>query len=194
MALVIGVALLMPAWAGAADKLENIKLVWKPTTTMTKLGGIDPTGIARVKIQLEPLSDAREGAELIGENREGKKGVRKVTTKENVPAFVTDKLKKLFSDAGLSLVDRDGELVLGGELQKFFVEEANDYNGEVRIKFAAKDPSGKELWTGVIFGHASNFGRSYKDENYFETWSNSIVSVAVDLFKDSGLRMALGAK
>jgi len=42
MALLIGAGLLIPAWVGAADKLENIKFVWKPTTTLSKLGGIDP--------------------------------------------------------------------------------------------------------------------------------------------------------
>lgn len=192
--LMLGVALLSPVWAGAADKLENIKLVWKPTTSLTKLGGIDPNGIAKIKIQLAPLTDTRDNAALIGENREKKNVVLKVTTQENVPAFVTDNLKKLFSDAGLTVVDRDGDVVLAGELQKFFVEEIKDYSGEVRIKFAAKNPSGKELWTGVIFGHEGNFGRSYKDENYYETLSNSVVAAAVNLFRDSGLRGVLGAK
>ena len=193
-ALVLGVAVLIPVSTSAADKLENIKLVWSPTTTLTKLGGIDPTGVVKIKIQLAPLTDARASAELLGENREKKKPVRRVTTQENVPAFVTDKLKKVFSEAGLTVVDSDGDIVLGGELQKYFVEETNDYNGEMRIKFAAKDRSGKELWTGVIIGHANNYGRSYKDENYYETLSNLIVSEAVELFKDSALRLALGPK
>jgi hypothetical protein len=64
----------------------------------------------------------------------------------------------------------------------------------MRIKFAAKDRSGKEVWTGVIIGHANNFGRSYKDEIYYETLSNLIVAEAVELFKDSALLLALGPK
>ena len=190
MALVLGVALI-PAWLSAADKLENIKLLWKPTTTLTKLGGIDSNDIAKIKIQLQPLTDVRDNAALIGENRQKANAPKKVSTQENVPAFVTDKLKKLFTEAGLAVVDSGGDVVLSGELQKFFVEETKDYNGELRIKFTAKNGSGRELWNGNILGHASNFGRSYKDENYYETLSNSIVDGAVTLFRDNGLRKAL---
>src|SRR6266850_2316671 len=183
MALLLVSGLLIPTWVIAADKLENIKLLWKPTTTLSKLGGIDPNGI-KVKIQLQLLTDARDNAALIGENREKANAPKKVSTQENVPAFVTDKLKKVFTDGGLSVVDSGADVVLGGELQKFFVEETNEYSGELRIKFTAKNPSGRELWTGSILGHASNFGRSYKDENYYETLSNSIVDTTVVLFRD----------
>ena len=193
MALLLVSGLLIPTWVAAADKLENIKLVWKPTTTLSKLGGIDPNGI-KVKIQLQPLADARDNAALIGENREKANAPKKVTTQENVPAFVTDKLKKVITDAGLSVVEGGGEVVLVGELQKFFVEETSEYSGELRVKFTAKNPSGKELWTGSVLGHASNFGRSYKDDNYYETLSNSIVDATVVLFRDAGLRRALGAQ
>jgi len=192
MALLVGAGLLIPAFVDAADKLENIKLVWKPTTTLSKLGGIDPNGI-KVKIQLMPLADARDNAALIGENRE-KATPKKVSTQEDVPAFVTDKLKKLATDAGLAVVDGGGDVVLTGELQKFFVEETNEYSGELRVKFTAKNPSGKELWTGSVQGHASNFGRSYNDNNYYETFSNMIVDATVVLFRDAGLRRALGAQ
>jgi hypothetical protein len=190
LALLVVSGLLIPTWVAAADKLENIKLLWKPTTTLSKLGGIDPNGI-KVKIQLQPLADGRDNAALIGENREKANAPKKVTTPENVPAFVTDKLKKVIADAGVSVVEGGGDVVLSGELQKFFVEETNEYSGELRIKFTAKNPSGKELWTGSILGHASNFGRSYNDNNYYETLSNSIVDATVVLFRDAGLRKAL---
>jgi hypothetical protein len=190
LALLVVSGLLIPTWVAAADKLENIKLLWKPTTTLSKLGGIDPNGI-KVKIQLQPLADARDNAALIGENREKANAPKKVSTQENVPAFVTDKLKKVIADAGVSVVEGGGDVVLSGELQKFFVEETNEYSGELRIKFTAKNPSGKELWTGSILGHASNFGRSYNDNNYYETLSNSIVDATVVLFRDAGLRKAL---
>jgi hypothetical protein len=189
----LAAALLVSARAGAADKLENIKLVWKPTASVIKFGGIDPNGLKGSTIQLQVLADAREKADLLGENRENKQ-VRKVTTQENVPAFVTDKLKKILSDAGLSMVDRDGDFVLSGELQKWFVEEIKSYDGEARIQFAVKNRAGKELWMGVIGGQEGTFGRSYKDENYYEALSNSIVATAVNLLKDPGLRRALGAK
>ncbi len=191
--IVIAVGLLCPTGARAADKLENIRLVWKPTTTLTKLGGIDSTDIAEAKIRLEALTDSRKSPELIGENLEGKQP-RKVTTQESVAEFVADKFARLFSDAGLALVDRNEDIVLVGELQKFFVEETGTYNGEVRVKFSAKDRSGKEVWAGVIVGGASGWGRSYKGENYYETLSNSIIATSVNLFKNAGLRRALGAK
>ena len=115
------------------------------------------------------LADARDNAALIGENREKANAPKKVSTQEDVPAYVTDKLKKVITDAGLSVVDSGGDVVLTGELQKFFVEETNDYSGELRVKFTAKNASGKELWTGSVLGHASNFGRSYNENNYHET-------------------------
>ena len=189
-AFLLGAALPIPVWAGAADKLENSKLVWKPTTTVAKLGGIDTHRYSQ--IALSRLTDSRADPGLIGENREEKKA-RKVTTVEDVPAFTTDQLKKLWSGA-----DWPWRTSRGNRPRRPAREVFRRRDGRLHRRSAhqvhGQDSSGKDCGRAPSSGTRAIFGRSYKAENYYETLSDWIVQAAVNLFRDSGLRRALGAK
>jgi hypothetical protein len=175
------------------DRLENIPLVWKPTTSVAKLGAVDLTGLANSKLQIDPVTDNRSDPGFIGQNSE-KQPARKVTTPDNVSAFVTDHMRKLFGSGGINVVDSGGTTVLKSEIQQFFVEETETYKGDVRLKVTLSDASGKQLWTGITGGTSTRFGRSYKAENYYETLSDSVIEAVYNLLQNPGFRAALAAR
>jgi len=172
------------------DRLENIPLVWKPTTSVAKFGVIDLTGLSDTKVQIDPVADNRGERGFIGQNSE-KQPARKVTTQDSVAAFATEHMKELFSGAGISVVDSGGSAVLKSEIQQFFVDETETYKGDVRFKISVTDAGGKLVWSGITGGTATRFGRSYKADNYYETLSDSFIQAVFNLLHNPGFRTAL---
>ena len=175
------------------DKLENIPLVWKTTTTLGSMGSVDLTDLENAKLQVDRLADNRENRGVIGQNSE-KQTPRKVTTPDDVSAFVTDHMKSLISRVGIDVVDSGGTAMLKGEIKQFFVDETETYKGDVRLRLTLTNPAGKVLWTGTTGGAASRFGRSYRAENYYETLSDSLIEATYHLVQDAGFRKALAGK
>lgn len=99
---------------------------------------------------------------------------------ENIP--LAWKPTSVFSEMGtLDLSD----------IRKFFVTEDSTYNGEISLMIHVKDRSGKELWSGVVNGDATRWGRSYKAENYFEVMSDMILRAAFNMLSSDGFHAAL---
>ncbi len=189
--------LLIPAAALAAQKpLAGIPLVWKPTTPASEYGAVNLTAVAGAKVEIRELKDARERPDLIGENRdkEDEGIVLPVTTSDSPARFVTDNLKRVWSDAGLDLVDAGGDVVVTGELKRFFVLETSTYAGDIHLKLEVKSKDGKILWAGTAGGTAKRFGRSYKSENYYETLSDSLMDAAYKLLQNESFLKALGGR
>lgn len=111
---------------------NSIPLVWKPTTRVAKTETVDLTGRANTSVRVE-VTDNRKDPGLIGRNTE-KLPPRKVTTPDNVAAFVNDNLTRLISGTGLTEVDSTSSVLLKAEVLEFFVEETETYNGDVRLK------------------------------------------------------------
>jgi hypothetical protein len=174
------------------DKLENIPLVWKPTTSVGSMGSVDLTDLQDARLQVDRLADNRENRGFIGQNIE--QTPRKVTTPDDVSAFVTDHMKALISRVGIDVVDSGGTAILKGEIKQFFVDETETYKGDVRLRLTLTNPAGNVLWTGTTGGAAVRFGRSYKAENYYETLSNSLIDATSHLLQDAGFRKALAGK
>jgi hypothetical protein len=174
------------------DKLENIPLVWKPTASMASMGSVDLTGLDNAKLQVERLADNRENRAAIGENIE--KTPRRVSTPDDVAAFVTDHMKSLISRAGIDVVGSGGTAILKGEISQFFVDESQIYKGDVRLRLTLTSPSGEVLWTGTARGAATHFGRSYKAPNYYEALSDSLTEATYHLVQDPGFRKALAGQ
>ena len=171
------------------DSSTGIPLVWKPTTSVAKAGTIDLTGRANAKLRLE-VTDNRNDPGLIGRNTE-KLPPRKVTTPDNVAAFVKEHLNQLISGTGLTEVDSGGTVILKAEILQFFVEETEIYNGDVRLKVTLIDSSGNPVWTGITSGAATRFGRSYSAGNYYETLSDSLIEAVQHLMQNASFRSAL---
>jgi len=174
----------------ASTGLENIPLLWKPTTGMFSIGSAELAELQNARLQIDPVTDIRENAALIGENRE-EQTPRQVTTPDDVSAFVTSRMKALMSTAGIKVVDSGGTAILKTELRQFFVEETATYQAGVILRVTLTDPDGNVLWSGLTSGAASRFGRSYKADNYYETLSDSLVGAVQQLLQNRGFRAVL---
>jgi hypothetical protein len=187
--------ILCGAAASRAASLENVPLKWAPTSTLGEMGAIDLTGaVGTTKIRFDALVDTRQNPSLVAENREKVDKVRQMTTSSDVAAFATEHLKDTLRHAGLNIVDDGADVVMSGEIRQFFVTEVNTYGGELSILVHLKNNAGKELWTGVVAGDSTRWGRSYSAENYYETMSDMLLRGAFNLLSNPGFREALGKR
>jgi hypothetical protein len=190
---IVFTALLVASGSAMASKdLSNIPLVWSPTQSFAEFGAVDLNGIGNVKVQFNGFTDVRKNPPLIAENHE-KAPARQVTTKDNVAAFVTDHVKDTFSKAGIHVVDSGGDVIVSGEIRDFFVNETDQYVGNVTVYVTMTNQAGKVLWQGVAGGGANNFGRSYKADNYYETLSNAVLKLSNSMLSSQGFRSAMQA-
>jgi len=178
------------ATAGAADKLENIPLEFTPTSPMSDREPVDLKGLEGVKLQIDAFTDAREDPALIGRNV-NRVPVRKVTTREDVPRFVTYQVKSLLSALGLDVVESGGTVIVKGEVKKFFAEDANRYNATVELRITVVDPAGKVLWVVDTSGMSSRFGIGYKAANYYEVLSDALIGAVHELVRNPNFKKAL---
>ena len=181
------------ATANAADKLEGIALKWMPTSPMSEREPVDVKGLEGIKLQIGSFADNRENSGFIGQNRD-RLPVRKVTTNEDVARFVTYQMKSIMSGLGLKVVESGGDVILKGEIRKFFVEETNRYNAEVQLQATVTDANGKIVWAVATTGSSSRFGISYKADNYYEVLSDALIGATHELVHNPGFRKALTEK
>jgi Uncharacterized lipoprotein len=189
MILAMVTAVAMPALA-AKKLLVGIPLLWKPTEAKNA-GVVNLTGVSEVKVQVAKFTDTRPDPTKIGENTEDSPA-RPVTTNDDVAAFISTNVTDTLRSYGFKLVPDGGDVIVRGEVLEFMVRESNTYKGEVRLK-ATVERAGKPVWTGVVSGSSSRFGRSYKADNYYETLSDAILGAASNLASDPGFHQALAA-
>lgn len=185
---------LVVASALAASKpLENIPLKWSPTQTLGDMGPVDLSGpVLTTRVHIDTFTDSRQNASLVAENREKPTNIRTVTTSSNVPEFVTQHMKEVMHAAGVQTVDgSDADIIVSAEVQEFFVTETDQYRGRLKLLVTARNSQGKEIWSGLIFGGAENFGRSYKADNYYETLSNMVLRATYNLLANPGFHQAM---
>lgn len=188
----IGMGTVVPAVA--ADRLENIPLVWKPTSTMAERGPLDLKGLEGAKLQIEPFADNRENPGFIGQNRD-KVPTRKVTTQEDVARFVTYQVKTLMSAQGVPIVESGGTVIMKGWVKRFFADETNRYNGEVELELSFVDAaSGKVIWSFMTAGQSSRYGISYKADNYYEVLSDALMGAVHELLRNPKFKGVFTAK
>ena len=176
--------------ASAADKLENIPLEFTPTSPMSDRAPVDLKGLEGVKLQVDAFTDRREDPASIGINM-NKVPLRKITTKQDVPRFVTYHVKSLMSGLGLDVLESDGTVILKGEVKKYFAEEASRYNATVELRVSVTDPAGKVIWVVETTGTSSRFGIGYKAANYYEVLSDALIGAVHELVRNPGFKKAL---
>ena len=179
--------------ASAADKLENIPLEFTPTSPMSDRAPVDLKGLEGVKLQVDAFTDRREDPASIGINM-NKVPLRKITTKQDVPRFVTYHVKSLMSGLGLDVLESDGTVILKGEVKKYFAEEASRYNATVELRVSVTDPAGKVIWVVETTGTSSRFGIGYKAANYYEVLSDALIGAVHELVRNPGFKKALTGK
>ncbi len=169
---------------------ENIPLRWTPTTELGSLDPIDLTGITSVGVALGELTDGRKEGEEIGRNIEDDEP-KLVTTQDNVVEFVREHMSDLLYEFGLNVVESNPSYTLQGELRKFYCEEDSTYEGEIRMIMKLVDSGGNVVWESLITGSSTRWGRSYKDENYYETLADSIIEATHRIVASADFRRAL---
>ena len=117
-----------------------------------------------------------------------------MTTPDNVAAFVTEKAKMLISGAGFYVVDSGGTVIVKTDIKSFSVDETQTYKGNVSLAVSVTSLSGTLLWQGITEGHTERFGHSYRDDNYYETLSDSLIEAVRSLLENPGFRKAVGAR
>lgn len=188
----VGIGAIAPA--SAADKLENIPLIWKPTTTMAERGPLDLKGLEGASLQIDPFIDNREDKAYIGVNK-AKIPNRKVTTQEDVARFVTYQMKTLMSAQGVPIVETGGTVVMKGWIKRFFAEEASRYNADVELELSFVDAAtGKVLWSFMTSGNSSRYGISYKAANYYEVLSDALLGATHELLRNPKFKEVLSKK
>jgi hypothetical protein len=194
-AVVCFAALLVNGAVLARDSLENIPLKWTPTSSLAEMGALDISGATlTTKVHFDTLVNTSENPSLIGQNSEKADKVRTVTTPDDVAAFVTLHLKETAHGAGLNIVDSGADVIVSGEIRRFFVTEVNTYGGEVSLLIHVKNAAGTELWTGLVSGDSTRWGRSYKAENYYEALSDMLLRAAYNLLANPGFHEALAKR
>ena len=166
--------------------LEHISLQWRPTSSM-QLG---TTQMTASTVTIAPFTDGRDNKELIGENREDDTP-KPVTTTDDVGTFASKNIRQLFDQAGVKTVDSNGEVIIKGEVKKFFVREESTYKSTVEIHLTVIDQDGKTLWNGLASGEATRFGRSYQAENYYEVLSDAVVNTVSSMLQAADFQKAL---
>jgi hypothetical protein len=194
LAAVSSACLLIAGAAPAAPKLlENIPLVWSPTSTLAGEGPLNLGGaLLTRKIHLDLLVDTRKNPALIAENRENEKKILPVTTSDSVAAFVTQHLGDMLQKGGLTLTDGPVDVTISGEIRDFFVTESPSYHGSVSLVLHARNAKGKEIWSGNVEGEADRFGRSYKAQNYYEVIADMVIKASYRLMDNPEFQKALG--
>jgi hypothetical protein len=184
--------MLVLAAAGVSAKpalLEHVPLKWKPTSKL-QLGTMQ---MAVTAIQFETFTDLRTNKEAIGENSENDTP-KPVTTTDDVGAFVSIHMRELFDKAGLKTVDSGGAVTVKGEIKQLFVRETSTYQSNAVVHLSVTGSDGKTLWTGIVQGDATRFGRSYQLENYYEVLSDAIVNTVSSMLGSAEFQKALSAR
>lgn len=178
----------------AKTPLTDVALAWKPTKTPTEMGlaAVNLLPFQGRTVAVPPFGDARADPTLLGENREHEKRgeILKVTTKADVPAWITAQTRRFLASTGLPLGEGAPTVTLAGEVVSFFVTEGENYLGDVRLKVTLRK-DGRVLWSGMAVGASNHFGRSYKLDNYQETLSDSLQEAWISLLRSPGFLEAL---
>ena len=182
-AFLLGVALTA---SSEVKLLEHIPLQWRPTSAL-RLGTAQMTAST---VTIAPFTDGRDNKELIGENREDDTP-KPVTTTDDVGAFASTSIRRLFDEAGVKTVDSNGEVIIKGEVKKFFVREESTYKSTVEIHLTVIDRDGKTLWNGLASGEAKRFGRSYQAKDYYEVLSDAVVNTVSSMLQAAEFQKAL---
>jgi len=173
----------------------GMSLLWRPTSLLSDTTErIELMPFVNVKIAMKPLVDQRKDKTFVGVNRE-KGYARYVTTIDDVPALLTDRVLDLMKEAGLPISDKveGANIVLTGEILRYGVTEDQTYKGELRILLEIHSGE-KSVWKGVVVGRASRFGRSYKPENYQEVLSDVVVEAVSRMLSDQTFLRVLSGK
>jgi hypothetical protein len=174
-------------------ELVNVPLEWKPRETISSFDAIDLTTFQKVTFMVKPFNDVRKRPAEIGQNVEKKLSdkVLLVTTKDNVAAWLTERVAQVLREFDIDVAKNAGTLTLETDIVKFFVTEESVYKADVALKVRLLSKSNEVVWQGLISASATNFGRSYSAENYYEGLSNATIIAVHELLMNEQFKQAV---
>ena len=172
------------------SSLTGIPLVWKPTSDTYGENSGTNTLSSGQRIKVMPFTDNRDNKAEIARNIESG-NPKLVTTKDDVSKWCTDRFKEILQLHGFDLTETGETVQLRGEVVQFHVVEDTLYKGTVALKITVEAPDKTMLWQGLSTGKAKRFGRSYSQENYYETLSDAYLEAVRTLIKDDSFVKAL---
>ena len=163
----------------------------QPAIHTPKSRGTYPT-FPNQRFKIIAFTDPRDNKAEIARNVENSEP-KLVTTKDDVSKWCTDRFRELLQQYAFDSRENGETVQLRGEVVQFYVLEDNLYRGAVGWKITAEAPDKSMLWQGLVTGTSQRFGRSYSEENYYETLSDAYIEAVQNLVKDEGFAKALRA-
>jgi len=170
------------------SSLKEVDLDWLPTEGTSMRYGLQT--LKKFVFSTGTFIDERKDTAIIGMNRQYA-NPRLVTTDESVSQWCCQTLKKVLKDNKIDFDSSQYDVMLSGIVQEFTVTETSTYNAVITIKFKALSKSGDLLWEQEVTGKASNWGTSYKLENYQECYSNAYVETLRNLVSNDTFQNAI---
>jgi hypothetical protein len=145
-----------------------------------------------IKIRIAPVEDDRADKDRIGVNTEETMPVP-IKNGNKMPAeYVRESFVHGFTNLGLHVVEsNDATRVVKIRLQRFWVQETDNYNGSITASVSMTGAVGTEVWSGVYTGTGTNFGRSLSVKNYQETYARAVEKLIENVVSDPGFQKAL---
>ena len=112
-----------------------------------------------------------------------------IYTSTPVTAFIEAALASVLRDLGPK-VNHDARLALRTSIEEFYVVESHLYRGSVRLRISLFQGR-RELWTGIVRGSDTAWGRSLRSENYAEVLSEAASEALIDAFTSPGFQEAV---
>jgi uncharacterized lipoprotein YajG len=194
LVIILAVLLLAVGFVEARGSEQTIQVEYKPNAKVKN----SPSSVPSQKIFFDDFRDQRSQPRLLGENLEDKGNRVGVYSSDPHAAgnLVKTALNKEFKNKGFSVVGSPGqaEKIISGALLKFWTVETNRYSTDTLVKLEVRDKNGRVLFNRNYSGTGKNFGRSLSENNYNESFSDSLVVIVEGLFSDHEFIKALAEK
>lgn len=149
----------------------------------------------KVKFTVAPFTDLRETPEKIGEKVYSKSYTQKVTTKDSVAVWLTDRVADVLGQFGMGAVKSDATVNLEADIVRFYVVEKTIlvpiYDGNVELHWRLKATNGDVLWEGTTHGEVHRGWAVHKAEFYMKALSDSVLEAMDNLMKTEAFLTAL---
>jgi hypothetical protein len=186
LAVSISLSLLLALTAGCSNSAPAaggplvVPLTYAPEHSKDSIKPY-PAEVPQSRIFVGRFEDKRDKSDAIGVNVEHQNPVQIVAGSDPVE-FFRQTLAAQLQRAGLNVVEDPSraDRIINGDLTRFWVEESNNYQGEVGATIRVSDKAGTLRWQGAALGHAENFGRSLNADNYRQTLSDAMVRLTYE--------------
>jgi hypothetical protein len=168
-------AALLGVFTGCNNKPSgplSVPLQFRPAHSEPLTGSLPATD---AKVHVEAVKDKRANKEEIGRNVEDETPVPVYAADKTPAEFIREVLSEELQKFGIEMTDAPeaADRIISIDLNKFFVEEGNNYRGEVAAVATVTDKGGRVRWKGPIGGEGKTFGRSLSPTNYNEALSDA---------------------